>query len=81
MANGGDALAEGLEAAHLCLGAAACVVSGPPLPECPAMLACGAEGFNARLGGWAILLPWSAVFRIGMIAAAAREDGAVAAAG
>jgi len=29
----GDALAEGLEAAHLCLDPAAGVVSGPVLPE------------------------------------------------
>ena len=43
----GDALTEGLEASHLCLGAAAGVVSGPPLPERSAVVTRGAQGFVA----------------------------------
>jgi hypothetical protein len=57
----GDALAEGLETAHLCLSAATGMVSGSSFPERPAVMARGAQGFVARPGGWAILLPRSAV--------------------
>lgn len=57
----GDPLAEGLEAAHLGLSAAAGVVSGPPLPERPAVVPCGAQGFVAGPSGWAIIPPRSAI--------------------
>jgi hypothetical protein len=57
----GDALAEGLEAAHPSLGAAADVVSRPPFPERPAVVTRSAQGFVARVGGWAIFLPRSAI--------------------
>ena len=78
----GDALAEGLEAAHLGLCAAARVVSRPPFPECPAVLTCGAQGFVAGPGGWTILLPRPAILADRNDGrAAACDDGAVAAAG
>lgn len=78
----GDALAEGLEAPHLGLGAAAGVVSGPPLPERPAVVARGAQGFVACLGGRAILLPRSTILAgRDDRGTAARANGAVAAAG
>lgn len=41
----GDALAEGLEAAYFCLDPASDMVSGPALPECPAIVPGGAQGF------------------------------------
>ena len=53
----GDALAERLEASHLRFGAAAGVVSRPPFPERPAVVTCGAKGFVAGPGGWAVFLP------------------------
>ena len=75
-----DALAERLEAAHLGLGAAAGVVPGQTLPERAAVVACGAEGFIAGLGGWAILLPRSTILADrDDCGATARDDGAVAA--
>lgn len=78
----GDALAEGVEAAHPGLYAAAGVVSRPPFPERPAVVTCGAQGFVACSGGWAILLPRSAILSDrNNRRAAARDDGAVAAAG
>ena len=46
----GDALTEVVQASHLGLHAAAGVVSDPPLPECPAVVTSGAQGFVARLG-------------------------------
>ena len=59
--SGGDALAEGLQASHPGLGAAADMVSDPPLPERPAIVTCGAQGFVARPGSWAVILPWPTV--------------------
>jgi hypothetical protein len=56
-----DALAEGLEAAHLGFDAAAGVVSGPSFPERAAIVTCGPQGFIARPGGWAVFLPWPTV--------------------
>ena len=77
-----DALSGGLEPPYPGFGAAAYVVSGPSLPEGPALVARGTQGFVARPGGRAILLPRPAVpadrddWR-----GASRDDGAVAAAG
>lgn len=45
--SGGDAFAKGFQAAHLGLDAAAGVVSGPALPECPAVVPGGTQGFAA----------------------------------
>ena len=77
-----DALTEGLQASHLGLHAAAGVVSGPPLPECPTVVTRGAQGFVARLGSRAVLFPSSTVpsGRYDCRAATC-DDGAVAAAG
>jgi hypothetical protein len=78
----GDAFAEGLETAHLGLGAAADVVSRPPFPERPAVVTRGALGFVARPAGWAILSPLPTVHADrDYWRATARDDGAVAAAG
>ena len=78
----GDALAEGLEAAHLGLGAAAGVVSCPAFPERPAVVTCGAQGFVAGPGGWTVLLPRATVLADrDDRRAATRDDGAVATTG
>lgn len=46
----GDAFSEGLEAAHFGLDPASGVVPRPALPECPAVVPGGSEGFVA--GAW-----------------------------
>ncbi|MBB3987534.1 hypothetical protein GGQ68_003881 [Sagittula marina] len=77
-----DALAEGLEAAHLRLYAAAGVVSLPPLPECPIIVARGAQGFVVGPGGWAVLFLESAILaNWDDSLSAACDDGTVAAVG
>lgn len=43
--SGGDTLTESFEAPHLCLDPASDVVSGPALPECPAIVPGGTQGF------------------------------------
>jgi hypothetical protein len=55
--SGGDAFAEGLEAPHLRLDPTSDVVSRPSLPECPAVVPGGAEGFVSGDCGRAILFP------------------------
>ena len=78
----GDALTEGPEAAHLGFGTAARVVSGPSFPERAAIVTCGAQGFNVRPGGWAILFPSLAILADrDDCRATACDDGTVAAAG
>jgi hypothetical protein len=57
----GDAFPERLEAAHLCLDPASGVVSGPALPERPAIVAGGAQGFVPGRCRRAVLFPKSAV--------------------
>ena len=57
----GDALPEGFEAVHLCLDATSDMVSGPVFPECPAIVAGGAQGLVPGRCRRAILLPKSAV--------------------
>lgn len=78
----GDALAKGLETAHLRLDPTSGVVSGPPLPECPTVVPRGAEGFVSGDCGGAVLLPRPTVLadrddRRGL----AVDDGCVASAG
>ena len=64
----GDAFAEGLEASHFGLGAAAGVVSRPPLPERPAVVARGARvSFRAVAAGQSSF-HGRPFLRIGMIA-------------
>ena len=53
----GDAFAKGLEAPHLRLDPASDVVSCPALPECPAVMPCGAEGLVSGSRCRAILFP------------------------
>ncbi len=80
--SGGDALAEELQALHLGLGAGPDMVSGPPLPERPAILTCGAQGFVARPGNWAVVFPWPTVLADrDDRSATVCDDGAMAAAG
>gem|GEM_PF-1515539 len=75
-----DALAEGLEAAHLGFGAAAGVVSAPPLPECPTIVTRGSQVFVARLGSRAVLFPSPTVpSDRDYCRAAACDDGALTA--
>lgn len=50
-----DALAEVFETPHLCLDPPAGVVSGPALPEFPAVVTGGAQGFVSGDRGGAIL--------------------------
>jgi hypothetical protein len=57
----GDAVPEGLEAAHLRLDPASGMVSRPALPECPAVVPGGAQGFVSGDRGWTVLFPRSAV--------------------
>lgn len=77
----GDALAEGFDTAHRCLESAACVVSGPLFPECPAVVARRAERFVVRLGAPVVLLLRPAVFADrDNRCAATYIDGSVAAA-
>lgn len=78
----GDALTKGLQASHLGFHAAAGVVSGPPLPECPTVVTRGAQGFFARRGSRAVLFP-SPTVPSGRddCRATACDDGAVASAG
>ena len=74
--SGGDALAEGLEAPHLRLDPASDVVSGPALPECPAIVPGRAQGFVSRDRCRAVLLPRPTVLadRVeGMNATGSRE--------
>lgn len=80
--SGGDALAEGFQASHPGLGAAADIVSGPPLPEGPAIVTCGAQGFLARPGSWAVVFSWPTVLADrDDRSATVCDDGAMAAAG
>jgi hypothetical protein len=53
----GDALTEGFQAPHLRLDPASDVVSGPALPECPAIVLGGAQSFVSRDCGRAVLFP------------------------
>ena len=55
--SGGDSFAEGLEAPHLRLDPASDVVSRPSLPECPAVVPGGAEGFVSGDCGRAVIFP------------------------
>ena len=78
----GDTLPKGLEAPHLCLDPTSCVISGPALPERPAIVPGGAQGIVSRNRRWAILFPRPPVLadgddRRGL----AVDDGRVAAAG
>jgi hypothetical protein len=61
----GDALAAGVEAAHLCLDPASGVVSGPALPECPAVVPGGAQCFVSGDRSWAVFFPGPPVFANG----------------
>ena len=61
MANGGDARAEGLQTPHLRFDPAADMVSGPSLPERPAMVPGGTQGFVFGHCGRAILYPRASV--------------------
>ena len=54
---GGDAFAEGLEAAHLRFDAATDVVSRPSLPEGSAIVPGGSQSFVSGNCGWAVSLP------------------------
>jgi len=78
----GDTLSKGLEAPHLCLDPASGVISGPALPERPAMVPGGAQGIVSGDCGRAILFPRPPVpadrdDRCGL----AVDDGRMAAAG
>jgi hypothetical protein len=78
----GDAFFEDLEAAHLRLDAASDMVSGPTLPERPAVVPGGSEGFVAGGGGRTVLFPGPTVLadrydRDGLSV----DDGCVSAAG
>ena len=53
----GDALAECLETSHFRLDPASCVVSGPVLPERPAVAFRGAQRLVPGLCCWAVFLP------------------------
>ncbi len=55
--SGGDALTEGFETPHLCLDPASDVVSGPALPECPAIVPGGTQGFVSSDCSRTVLLP------------------------
>ena len=57
----GDAFTEGLETAHLRLDPASGVVSCPAVPECPAIVPGGAQGFVVGACCRAVLFPRSAV--------------------
>lgn len=77
-----DAFTEGLQAPHFRLDAAADMVSRPALPECPAIVPGGAQGFVSGVCGGAVRFPGSTVLadrndRGGL----AVDDGGVAAAG
>jgi hypothetical protein len=77
-----DALAEGLEATHLVFSAAAGVVTRPALPECPAVVPGGTQGFISGDCGGAVRFPGATVLadrndRGGL----AVDDGSVTAAG
>jgi hypothetical protein len=75
-----DALAEGLEATHLVFSAAAGVVTRPALPECPAVVPGGTQGFISGDCGGAVLFPSPTVpSDRDYCRAAACDDGAVAA--
>lgn len=54
---GGDAFAEGLEAAHLRFDAATGMVSRPSLPEGSAIVLGGSQSFVSINSGWAVFLP------------------------
>ena len=58
----GDALAEGLEAPHFRLDPASDMVSGPSLPERPAIVPGGAKGFVSGDCRRAVLFPRPTVF-------------------
>ncbi len=57
----GDAFSERLQAARLRLDPAADMVSGPPLPERPAIVPSRTQGFISSDCGWAILVPRSPI--------------------
>jgi len=74
----GDALAEGFEAPHplpgngllanherVRLDPASCMVSGPALPECPAVVPGGAQGFVSEDRGGEVLFPRSPILADG----------------
>jgi len=57
----GDAFSEGLQASHLGLDATSAMISGPTLPERPAVVPGGAQGFVAGAGCRTVLFPWAPV--------------------
>ena len=76
-----DAVADGLEAAHLGFDAPVGLVSYPSLPKHATELACGTQAFVAGLSGWATLLPRSTIVADrDDCSATPRDDGAVEAA-
>ena len=75
----GDALSEGFQAAHFCIDPTSGVIARPPLPEGPAVVSGGAQGFIADACRRTVFLPQSTILadrndrdRV------AREDRAVA---
>ena len=54
---GGDAFAQGLDAAHLRFDAVAGVVPFPSLPEGSAIVLGGSQSFVSGNCGWAVFLP------------------------
>ncbi len=77
----GDAFSEGLEAAHLGLGPAWDVISGPALPERPSIVPGGAQRFVAGDCGRAVFVPRPAVLTDrDDCSGLAVDDGSVAAA-
>ena len=55
--SGADAVSERFEASHLRLDPASDMVSGPTLPECPAVVPGGTQGFVSGNRGGAVFFP------------------------
>lgn len=69
----GEALAECLQAAHLCLDPAPGVVSCPALPEGPTVVSGGAQGFISDLRSRTSSFHGRPFLRIGIIGRASRS--------